>query len=122
MSEHVYGRIDPAKTSVDEVHQHISEEAARIANGDERMDHRFMWVANPDGTSLVGIKGLVIEWDPGNYHLLFPRAERAEVVAKMNAIGRDAVLKAIYANQEMFVGVILGEARAGRDYFDLYKT
>lgn len=39
---------------------------------------------------------------------------------RLREIGRTALRKAIIKNKETFVGIILGEARAGRNYFDRF--
>ena len=40
--------------------------------------------------------------------------------ARLREIGREAMKEALVNNQEQFVGLILGEARQGRNYFDRF--
>lgn len=120
---YVYGDLDPGSTSVNEVHRIISAAAADLANQDARKDPRFSFVASAEQSEKVqeGYYGLSIEWDPGRIHLTFSQADRERVQQVMEEVGRDAIHAAIHANQELFVGVILGEARQGRDYFELFN-
>lgn len=120
---YVYGDLDPASTSVNEVHRIISAAAADIANQDPRKDPRFSFQAAAEQSEVTqeGTHGLTIEWDPGQYHLSYPLEERERVSRIMTEVGTDAIRQAIHVNQELFVGVIVGEARQGRDYFENFN-
>lgn len=116
---YVYGDVDPSAITVNEIHRIISDVAASIANQDVRKDPRFTFTGASYQSKQVeeGMEGLCIEWDPSQAHLEFEPGDRDQVQQVMSEIGHDAIIAAVHANQELFVGVMLGEARQGRDYF-----
>jgi hypothetical protein len=120
--------------SIEEAHHSvILSDAADIANrkaaeeydptqkgnaGPEPNEERSGFIAGalfrPDpGRSTKG--GLALSVDPFVFGL-FTRPQQERV----REIGREAIREAIIANQDLFVGLILGEARQGRNYFDRF--
>lgn len=45
-----------------------------------------------------------------------------EQIKEARAIAMEAIKRALIKNKEPFVGLIVGDARQGRNYFDRYKT
>jgi hypothetical protein len=59
--------------------------------------------------------GLTLSIDPFIFDLY-----SAKMKLRLREIGKQAIKEALVNNQEQFVGLILGEAREGRNYFDRF--
>lgn len=129
--------MDPGYTSVEYVHLAILKDAADIANIDyaaegdvtqpqwrpgrfrlppnEREGFVFgeLYRADP-AQSIKG--GLTLSVDPHIFAQLDPQQQ-----ARVREIGKEAIRKSLVKNQKLFVGLILGEARRGRNYFDRFN-
>lgn len=106
--------------TIDQVHKEISETGARIANADERtrqvapgLEGAVFREASAASTS----GGLTIELMPG-LELMLDESQ----LETLREIGRDAMRAAIVEEQDLFVGAILGEIRAGRNYFNRFAN
>lgn len=60
--------------------------------------------------------GLCLSVDPRTMAMLDPDQQM-----QLREIGRSAIKQSIVENQRAFVGLILGEARKGDNYFDRYE-
>ena len=123
---------------VNEVHHHILFTAADIANRrfkeldfispSSNQTNLFETIDKElakRGTMLTDIYradpiqsekgGLCLSIDPKVYETI-PTELRDDV----HRIGREAIKQALIENQKQFVGLILGEARQGRNYFDRF--
>lgn len=107
-----------------EAHDTILKDAARIANADTRLPpevltqtktpfHDANWRSSDNYLTISYIYGVleVIE-DPGR---------KEQVAETMRQIAVDAVQKALIANQDLFVGLILGLGRKGENYFERFE-
>lgn len=102
------------KTTVRKEHRRIADEARLlamdIANGDPRIDNQFIGDGlfrisnNDDGLSLTVSQGA---WS----------TEQAEALQE---IGEQALQQAVMEDLALVVGLVVGEARAGRNYFTTY--
>jgi hypothetical protein len=95
---------------VEDVHYELSRRAADIANRnlavDPRIPPQFINIFIPDGHRRIGLtfaEGMTLLDD--------------STLGAVQEIGRRAVKQALAENPDLFVGVILGEARKGRNYF-----
>lgn len=61
--------------------------------------------------------GLCLTFDPS-----FTMSRSPEQIERLHDIGRRAIKQALVKNHDQFVGVILGEARAGRNYFERFES
>jgi len=87
-----------------------------VTNALERGDSSYVAgdVFHPSQSqSLKG--GLCLEIDPGIVRALSP-----ELMQELRELMVKSLQKAIIKNKEQFVGLILGEARQGRIYFDRF--
>lgn len=110
--------FDPTNTTVEEIHERICEDAS--------------WKANELITADPAIpnkwKGYVIRndspYNDGRLSLaITDEYEGApEKVKKLYRLHSNVALRrSIMDSQELFVGMIFGEARAGRNYFDRWQ-
>jgi hypothetical protein len=104
--------------SVEEAHHLILIDAEDLAN------HKIQTLG-------WGVAGKLFRFDPvrskrGGLTLSMDRvmseALSDEQIQEARAIGLEAIKKALAKNKEPFVGLIVGDARQGRNYFDRYKT
>ncbi len=118
-------RLDPTRTDVNEVHNEICVRAAEIANADElkHKDFFFHPLAVASSRTRPGIDGFMLEWDPDHGTLQqYSLEDQQWIQYHMDSIGREAIQKAIQEKAHLLVGLILGEARQGRNYFDHFQT
>lgn len=110
--------FDPTNTSVEEVHEIICENAVTLANNliesDPRIAKRYKGPVFRNGAPYNGGK-LVLEITE-EYHGVPDRIKKF-----YREVGAQGVRMSIMQNQELFVGLIFGEARAGRNYFDNWQ-
>lgn len=125
-------------TTVELVHSAILRDAADLANAE--VANRFV-LPNPrraPGTTRFDprnrqprFSGMVFRPDPvrsrkGGLSLSIEEAVMINMTdqekAELKSIGRDAIHKAIKRNKRAFIGLILGKARKGENYFDRYKS
>jgi hypothetical protein len=103
--------------SVQSAHKEILGRAAEIANQDPRVPFQGSPFREAEVKSTKG--GLCLDYDEGLL-ILSPEEERERVQEVMTRIGTDAILQALSEKKDLFVGLILGEARKGRNYFDRF--
>ena len=111
-----------------ELVQHmILFEAADIAN------KRLMIAAGVEGGLLDDdfLQGEIFRADPvrsqsGGYCLSLDSSATVgrspELIEALHEIGRGAIFEALTQNRERLVGLIIGEAKMGRDYFARFPT
>lgn len=111
------------RMSLNDFHRSISHDAAELANADpERHPDFYFRPRSQDAQGTVqGMEGLKLEWDPEGRLRTFPREEREAILLQMKAVAMRAVRQSLVDNQDLFVGVMLGEAREGRNYFDSFS-
>lgn len=110
--------FDPTATSVEEIHDIISDTAVDIAHDiiekDTRVPRKWKGHVFRNG-SPYNNGGLCLEITE----------EYQGATDKIKRIYREAAILAIQRSvmyhQELFVGTIFGEARAGRNYFDNWQ-
>jgi hypothetical protein len=126
-------------TKVELVHRAILEEAAAIANrraateGIEPPQRRMAAGARfKAGRKRSGfVSGEVFRADPGRSRkgglalsiepALITGADQARI-SHLQQIARDAIKEALGRKGGLLVGLIIGERRAGRDYFERFRT
>ena len=110
--------------TVSDFHQTIAHDAADLANQHPDKHPQFNFTATPTNSDKTerGVDGISMEWDREGGLRNFDPVERQEITARMEQIARDAVRQSLIDNQDLFVGVILGEARQGRNYFDNFRN
>lgn len=100
-------------TTVADAHRSICEAAAEIANQDPALAQLVAYPVNVWREASHGKGGgLSISYDEALMH-----GRDDEWKAEMAAIGRRAIRQALAQNANVLVGLILGEARHGRNYF-----
>lgn len=106
--------FDPTNTSVEEIHEIICEDAVRIANDlvdrNARVAKKWKGPVFRNGSPYNDGR-LVLEITE-EY-----QSAPENVKRQYRLEGAQAVRVAIKKNEEIFVGMIFGEARAGRNYF-----
>lgn len=109
--------------NVNYLHHVISERATEIANGDSSKPPNYVFrpLSVASRRTPEGVDGICLEWDPEKAHLNLPVDEKNALVTLMTTIARRAVKQAILENQDLFVELILREARLGRNYFDYFN-
>lgn len=108
---------DPTNTSVAEVHFIICEQAVDIANqkiNDTKIANKWKGTPIQNNSQYAG-DGLSLIVAP-EYQSCPPRVRE---IYTTNAT--QALRQAIANNQEKFVGMVFGEAKAGRNYFDRWQ-
>jgi hypothetical protein len=110
--------FDPTATTVEEIHERICEDASWLANDAISKDDRipYKW------------GGYVIQnmspYNDGQLSLAISDEYR-DANPKIKKLYREhateGLRKAIVKNQELFVGMIFGEAREGRNYFNRWQ-
>lgn len=105
---------------VQEIHHIILGEAADIANREISIEPGFELyqgeIFRPDPvTRDDGLGGLALVLDDSVTKTLNPGQIR-----RLHEIGRDSVRQALLQNREGFVGLIVGHARKGENYFDRF--
>jgi hypothetical protein len=103
--------------SVQAIHKEILTRAAQIANEDPRLPFEGKPFREAEVKSAKG--GLCLDYDEGLV-ILSPEDQREAIQDVMKRIGTDAILQALSEKKDLFVGLILGEARKGRNYFDRF--
>lgn len=107
---------------IEEIHYIILADAADMANievGREPGFERFsgqIFHADP-AERPNGKGGLALVLDD-----IATRSLNRRQIARLHEIGREAIRKAIVQNKEGFVGLIIGDAREGRDYFERFAS
>jgi hypothetical protein len=109
------GVVDvPNPTTIAGAHRAIARAAAELANQDPRLPG-LVGLAGGEVFSEAShgrMGGLTIEYPP-----LLGEGKDDDWRAAMSEIGRDAFLKVLSAHRGLIVGLVLGEARHGRNYF-----
>lgn len=107
-----------SETSVDEIHEIICQSAAALASkraeDDPRVQEAFPGLSGQifhEATRRSHSGGLAIAFQEG-LELGPP-----EGVARLRQIAADAIRESLIRNQDLFVGLIVGQARHGTDYF-----
>lgn len=109
--------IIPTDTTVEEIHEHILDTAVEIANGltfDRRIPRKWQGPVFMNGAPYNDGR-LVLEiveeyqFAPGN------------IKAFYRQVALQAIQRAIIQHQTLFTGLILGEAKAGRNYFERWE-
>jgi hypothetical protein len=103
---------------VEDVHREILRDAAAIANQKLTTDVNF-------STTLMGevFRPDPIRSNKGGLCLSLEEQVRSldpEQIQVLHQIGAQAIRQALLRNKEKFVGLILGDARQGRNYFDRF--
>lgn len=110
--------FDPTNTTVEEIHEIICADAVRIANDlvsqSPRVARKWKGPVFRNGSPYNDGR-LVLEITE-EY-----RGAPENVQRVYRTEGMQAVRMAVVQNQELFVGTIFGEARAGRNYFDNWQ-
>ncbi|WP_028058424.1 hypothetical protein [Candidatus Solirubrobacter pratensis] len=114
--------IAPTATTIAEVHAVISRHAAEIANRDPRLlglvEHASnVWREASVKSEVVPGRGLCVEYDAA---LLYGNNRKWRQA--MRQIGHDAMRQAVVEKDYLLVGLIVGEARNGRNYFSNYAA
>ncbi len=97
--------------NIQDVHSEISEEAASIANA----------AAKRSGLLPMGAYGI---FKPRRRKIGLATNELIhdpETLEKLQAIARDALQQALVERPDLTVGLIVGTARNGQNYFDRYS-
>lgn len=110
--------FDPTNTSVEEVHEILCDKAVEIANDliaqDRRVPRRYKGPVFRNGAP----------YNDGRLVLEITE-EYQGVPEKVKAIyrehGHKGVRSSITQHGELFVGMVFGEARAGRNYFNIWQ-
>lgn len=107
--------FDPTSTTVKEIHERICEDASWLSNdliaSDKRIANKWKgYVIRNDSPYNEGRLSLAIS---DEYH---GAPDRVKTLYREHAV--QGLRRAIHQNQELFVGMIFGEARAGRNYFN----
>lgn len=114
-------------TTVAEAHETILLLAADIANRmlKERDDLPRAFRVDPNPFRPVPPreqKGtLSLMADTGGDPNQLPAAERRQIQKITQEIGTAAIKQAILDNRDLFVGLIVGSAKRGRNYFDYFE-
>lgn len=105
----------PYSTTVEEVHEILCDSAVRIANdlatNDMRIPKRYRGPVFRNGSPYN--QGRLVLEITEEYYTASARTKKI-----YRALAQQAIRAAIFKNKELFAGLILGEARAGRNYFD----
>lgn len=117
-----------AWTTTHEVHDQILRRAAEIANRmlRERDDRPRTFQVDSDPFRPVpaniqhGKLSLEVDTGMGEDMIGIPREEREHIQRIIQEIGPVAIHQAILENKELFVGLITGHAKQGRNYFDYF--
>jgi hypothetical protein len=119
------GRIE-----VEYVQHMILLDAADIANRKAAQEHGIEKGGfEPDEAKTSFVNGELFRADPvqsrkGGLALSIDPvvfdSYNAKMKSRLREIGKEAIKEALVNNQEQFVGLILGEAREGRNYFDRF--
>lgn len=119
-----------ARIEVEYVQHLILLEAADLANRKAAQEQGIEKSGfEPDETRTQFVNGELFRADPvqsrkGGLALsidpfVFASFSRP-MQARLREIGKESIKEALVNNQEQFVGLILGEAREGRSYFDRF--
>lgn len=107
-------KFNHTDTSVEEIHELICDEAVKIANNmvasDPAVPKKYKGSVFRN-SSAYNDGRLVLEITE-EYHTVPDRIREI-----FRDIGAQSVRMAVMQNQELFVGMIFGEARRGRNYF-----
>lgn len=103
--------------NIDRAHNEISARAAVIANQQYEIDTRL------DPSIRHQYEGFFV---PAEFKIGLELRQGVigsfsqDIIDVLYIIGRESIRKAIVDKGELFVGLILGEARKKRNYFDVY--
>lgn len=110
--------IDIANTTVEEIHEHICDTAVEIANARASADTRLArkWRGGPFMNGSPYNNGaLVLE-------IVEEYRSAPEKVQRIYAdIAVSAIHSAIVHHQDLWIGLLLGEAKNSRNYFDRWQ-
>lgn len=111
--------FDPTNTTVEEIHDRICEAAAETANyqiaNDPRLPSKWRGGQVIRNASPYNEGRLTLDITE-EYQMAPDR-----IKSTYRAYASNALRAAIVGNQELFVGMIFGEARAGRNYFERWQ-
>jgi hypothetical protein len=116
--------FNPRQTTVPAVHDVIVQHAADLANRKLRSldSPPYPLVPGSDPfrpvTAMEGHGKLSLMVDADTQRLTPEQRERFDKVT--NVIAVEAIQQALLDKQDLFVGLIVGSARAGRNYFDYF--
>ena len=110
--------IDPLSTTVEEIHEFICDTAVELANGqiaaDTRIPKKFKGSVFQNGAPYnEGRLTLDISEE------FWSATDRVKDIYREIAVR--AIQSAILQHNNLFVGLILGEAKAGRNYFNSWE-
>lgn len=107
--------FDPKNTTVEEVHDLLCEDAMKLGNNmvdnDPAIPRKYKGPVFRNGSPYNDGR-LVLEITE-EYQTVPDR-----IKAQYRTIAANAIRMAVMQNQDVFVGMIFGEARSGRNYFD----
>lgn len=110
-----------ANTSTEEVHKKILEDAANIANQAlaGRSDLNEFQVGGTgqtffEGTNRSKLGGLALAFDEA-----LAQGDPVKI-NELRKIGKMAIKEALTKNPDLLIGLILGNARQGNNYFDRF--
>ncbi len=116
--------LEPDYTTVSEVHEDITELAVELANRDPDKHPRFIFEPKSIASRKTrrGIDGLSMVWDHENGLRRFSAKEQQEITDKMERVAQRAFQKALQEQAGTLIGTVIGEARQGRNYFDVFTN
>lgn len=103
--------FDPTSTTVDEVHEILNQAAAAVAN-QEISKSNLPIEGSPFHSSPTGL-GIVSTVDLGGFD--------ANTQEQIHGIVRQAFKQVLQEKAQLLAGIVLAEARNGRNYFDKAK-
>lgn len=113
--------IDKVDT-FDQIHMGILQDAALIANDDLRIPielrgsgHIFREANNQSEKG-----GLCLEIEASVIAYINTLPEKNEYTTILHEIARNAIMEAIASNKEAFAGLIIADARNGKNYFERF--
>lgn len=118
-------RVSLSRTDVNEIHNEICTRAAEIANADilKHPDFFFHPISVASSATRPGVDGLMLEWDPDQGTLAqYPLEDQQWIRYHMDSIAKEAIAQALREKAHLLVGLIIGEAKAGRNYFEYFET
>lgn len=109
---------------INAAHETILIHAAKIANAHPDKHPQFFF--QPAGVAsektAKGIDGLCLEWDPADDISRYSPETQQWIIYLMQRVGQEAIKQAIIDNGSTFVGLIIAEAKQGRNYFDYWHN
>jgi hypothetical protein len=110
--------IDINDATVSEVHEFICDTAVEVANGKASQDTRLpkKWRGPVFMNSSPYNQGALVLEIVEEYQLAPPQARKI-----YQEIAKQSVQEALVRHKKLFVGLILGSAKSGRNYFDQWS-